>query len=120
MANYILNHDRVTPLEIEGLAGGSGKFLRFPLYSETDAPPFTVAAVTEMAPGARVGLHVQPDQQEILYILGGGGRFTLDGETTPVRTGDVILARAGTNFGLANTGPSVLRYFVVKCRTAMA
>jgi mannose-6-phosphate isomerase-like protein (cupin superfamily) len=69
-----------------------------------------------MAPGARVGLHVQPDQQELLYILEGGGRFTLDGETTAVRTGDAILANAGANFGLANTGASPLRYLVVKCR----
>jgi mannose-6-phosphate isomerase-like protein (cupin superfamily) len=116
LAKYILNHDNVTPVEVEGLFGGAGKFLRFPLYSETEAPPFNLIAVTEMAPGARVGLHVQPDQQELLYILEGGGRFTLDGETTAVRTGDAILANAGTHFGLANTGASPLRYLVVKCR----
>jgi quercetin dioxygenase-like cupin family protein len=116
LAKYILNPDNVTPAEIEGFHGGVGKLLRFPLYSETEAPPFTVVAVTEMASGARVGLHVQPDQQELLYILEGGGRFTLDGETTAVRTGDAILAAAGTNFGLANTGASPLRYLVVKCR----
>jgi len=116
LAKYIINHDNVTPTEIDGLFGGSGKFLRFPLYGETDAPPFTVVAVTEMAPGAKVGLHVQPDQQELLYVLEGGGRFTLDGETTAVKTGDAILAQAGANFGLANTGASPLRYLVVKCR----
>jgi quercetin dioxygenase-like cupin family protein len=119
LAKYIINHDNVTPVEMEGLFGGTGKFLRFPLYSEVQAPPFSLIAVTEMAPGARVGLHVQPDEQELLYVLEGGGRFTLDGKTTAVRTGDAILAQAGANFGLANTGASPLRYLVVKCRISI-
>ena len=116
MAKYIANHGAVTPAEIHGLFGGEGRFLRFPLYSDSDAPPFTVIAVTEMAPGARAGLHVQPDQQELLYLLEGAGEFSIDGETSPVRAGDALLARAGANFALANTSGSALKYLVVKCR----
>lgn len=117
MAKYVIHHNDVVPGEIHGLFGGEGKFLRYPLYSDADAPPFTVIAITEMDPGARVGLHTQPDQQELLYVLEGAGHLTLDGETTAVRSGDAVLARAGVNFGLANTGSSTLRYLVVKCRT---
>ena len=117
MEKYIVNCKDVTPAEVEGLFGGEGKFLRFPMYSDTAAPPFTVIAETEMAPGARAGLHVQPDQQELLYILAGNGHFTIDGETSPVTVGDAILARANANFGLSNTGSTPLRYLVVKCRT---
>ena len=118
MGKNIVNSKEVTPTEVHGLFGGEGKFLRLPLYSDSDAPPFTVIAETEMAPGARAGLHIQPDQQEFLYVLAGHGHFTIDGETSPVKPGDAILARAGANFGLANTGQGPLRYLVVKCRTS--
>jgi oxalate decarboxylase/phosphoglucose isomerase-like protein (cupin superfamily) len=116
LEKYIVNCKDITPGAVEGLFGGEGKFLRFPMYCDAAAPPFTVIAETEMAPGARAGLHVQPDQQELLYLLAGDGHFTMDGETTAVHPGDAILARAGTNFGLANTGSTPLRYLVVKCR----
>ncbi len=118
MAKNIVNCSSIVPAEVEGMFGGAGKFFRFPMYSDTEAPPFTVIAETEMAPGARAGIHIQPDLQELLYILSGAGEFTIDGETSAVRAGDAILARAGTHFGLANTGMSPLRYLVVKCRCA--
>ncbi len=117
MEACIVNCKDVTPAEVEGLFGGEGKFLRFPMYSGAAAPPFTVIAETEMAPGARAGLHVQPDQQELLYVLAGNGTFTIDGECTVVRPGDAILARAGVNFALSNTSMEPLRYLVVKCKT---
>ena len=120
MATVIKNHRDVTPSEVEGLFGGQGKFLRFPLYAESEAPPFTVIAVTEMAPGARAGLHTQPDQQELLYVLEGGGHFTIDGQTSAVKAGDAILARAGAEFALSNSGSIVLWYLVVKCHVGRA
>lgn len=115
---YIVNSKDITATELQGLFGGEGHFLRLPLYSDSDAPPFTVIAETVMAPGARVGLHTQPDQQELLYVLAGLGELTLNGETSAVKQGDAVLARAGSNFGLANTGTEPLRYLVVKCRTS--
>ena len=118
MEEIVVNAQGVKPLAIEGLFGGSGKFLRFPLYDEKAAPPFSVIAETEMAPGARVGLHTQPDQQELLYVLSGSGELAIDGQSRAVRAGDACLARAGANFGLHNTGTDPLRYLVVKCRRA--
>ncbi len=113
---FTARRETTEPIEIEGMFGGQGRFHRWTHYTETDAPPFTVIAETEMAPGARVGLHTQPDQQELLYILEGRGSFTLDGSTHEVEAGDAILARAGTHFGLSNPSPHPLRYLVVKCR----
>ena len=106
----------MTGAEIHGLFGGEGKFTRFPMYSDTDAPPFTVIAETEMAPGARAGLHIQPDLQELLYVLTGAGELSIDGEISPVKAGDAILARAATNFSLERIPERCrLRYLVVKC-----
>jgi mannose-6-phosphate isomerase-like protein (cupin superfamily) len=117
MDRFVSNRKKVTPSPVEGLFGGAGRFLRFPHYGEQDAPPFTVIAETEMAPGAYAGLHTQPDQQELLYILEGSGIFRIDGQQQDVGPGDAILARAGAEFALSNTGSSPLRYLVVKCRT---
>lgn len=57
------------------------------------------------------------DQQELLYILEGAGTFRIDGQQRDVAVGDAILARAGAEFALSNTGSGPLRYLVVKCRT---
>jgi len=118
MDRFVSNRKDVTPTAVEGLFGGAGRFLRFPHYGEKDAPPFTVIAETEMAPGAYAGLHTQPDQHELLYILDGSGTFRIDGQARPVGSGDAILACAGTEFALSNTGSAPLRYLVVKCKTA--
>ena len=105
-------------MAVEGLFGGAGRFQRFAHYGEQEAPPFTVIAETEMAPGSYAGLHTQPDQQELLYLLEGTGRFSIDGVQQDVGPGDAILARAGAEFALANTGKAPLRYLVVKAKTS--
>lgn len=117
MDRFISNRKDVTPSPVEGLFGGAGRFLRIPHFGAQDALPFTVIAETEMAPGAYAGLHTQPDQQELLYILEGSGNFRIDGQQQDVGPGDAILARAGTEFALSNTGSTTLRYLVVKCST---
>ena len=116
MDKYISHRDHITPAETNGLFGGQGSFRRWTHYDDQAAPPFTVIAETEMAPGALAGLHVQPDQQELLYILEGCGRFEIDSQTTDVKAGDALLARAGNNFALTNTSNRPLRYLVVKSR----
>ncbi len=116
---FIRNREQVTPAVVEGLFGGQGRFRRWTFFGESDAPAFTVIAETEMAPGSFAGLHTQPDQQELLYILEGSGDFTLDGVTREVSPGDAILARAGANFALANPSHQPLRYLVVKCRSRL-
>lgn len=120
METYITHRNKVTPAIGEGLFGGRGRFRRWTYYGEAAAPAFTVIAETEMAPGASAGLHTQPDQQELLYILEGRGRFTLDGRVSRVKPGDAILARAGSHFALANPAKKPLRYLVLKCRLPAA
>src|SRR5882724_7878640 len=98
LAKSIINAKNIKPLEIDGLFGGKGKFLRYPMYDDKDAPPFTVVAETEMEVGSSIGMHTQTDQQELLYLLAGAGQITIDGETSQVSKGDAILARAGSSF----------------------
>jgi len=113
----ISNRELTAPVEVRGLFGGKGLFRRWAHYSEADGvAPFTVAAETEMEPGSHAGLHTQPDQHELLYILSGAGEFSINGETLEVKQGDALMAPAGANFALANPGREWLRYLAVKCR----
>lgn len=114
----VSNRESVTPGEVRDLFGGQGLFRRWPHYAGADGVgPFTIVVETEMEPDSRAGLHIQNDQQELLYILEGKGQFTIDGEVRDVKQGDAIMARAGANFALSNPGPRPLRYLAVKCRT---
>lgn len=115
----------VGPAEVRDLFGGKGLFRRWAHYSEADGvAPLTLAVETEMEPGSYAGLHAQPDQHELLYILSGAGKFTITlpgtgqggGETYEVKQGDALLAPAGASFALANPGREWLRYLAVKCK----
>lgn len=119
MQKPLQNRQSAAPAEVRDLFGGKGLFRRWPYYSEGDGVlPFTIIVETEMEPGSYAGLHTQPDQHELLYILEGSGRFTIEGQTLEVKQGDALLAPAGTTFGLANPGGRPLRYLAVKCRTS--
>ena len=39
--------------------------------------------------------HYHRRMTEVYYVLSGGGTITLDGETLPVREGDIVLIRPG-------------------------
>jgi len=117
MKRFIANRELVASAEVRDLFGGKGLFRRWPYYSEGDGVlPFTIIVETEMEPGSYAGLHTQPDQHELLYILEGAGRLAIEGEKLEVKQGDALLAPAGANFALANTGAGPLRYLAVKCR----
>ncbi len=118
MDKYLANREIAASAEVRDLFGGKGVFRRHPYYSEGDGvAPFTMIVETEMEAGAYAGLHTQPEQHELLYILEGAGRFTIDGKSFDVKQGDALLAPAGANFALANPGDRPLRYLAVKCRT---
>lgn len=118
MQKHITNRTSTASAEVRDLFGGKGLFRRWPYYSEGDGVfPFTIIVETEMEPGAHAGLHTQPGQHELLYILEGSGKFTIEDETHDVVQGDALLAPAGTTFALSNPGDQTLRYLAVKCRT---
>ncbi len=114
---YKANQQLAPPSDVRDLFGGKGLFRRAIYYTDKDGiSPFTVIGETEMEPGSYAGIHTQPDQHELLYILEGQGSFTMEGQAMEVKQGDALMAPAGTNFALANTSQRPLRYLVVKCR----
>jgi mannose-6-phosphate isomerase-like protein (cupin superfamily) len=67
-------------------------------------------AVKEVAwltlpPGASIGVHKHEKNEDAYIVVSGSGVFvTADGTETPVKAGDVTIARKGESHGMKNTG----------------
>jgi uncharacterized cupin superfamily protein len=66
-----------------------------------------------LPPGASVGEHPHPDDEEFYYILSGEGDMVLDGQPHPVTAGDIAAVFPGGSHALVNTGPLPLRFLVI-------
>ena len=53
-------------------------------------------------PGGTEGVPHHVSREEVLYVLGGTLRVTLDGEAEDAGPGDVVLVPAGARFGASN------------------
>jgi quercetin dioxygenase-like cupin family protein len=53
-------------------------------------------------PGGTEGVPHHVSREEVLYILGGTLRVTVDGDTADAAAGDVVLVPAGAEFGASN------------------
>lgn len=53
-------------------------------------------------PGRTEGVPHHVSREEVLYILGGTLRVTMDEETADAAAGDVVLVPAGAQFGASN------------------
>ena len=53
-------------------------------------------------PGGTVGVPHHVSREEVLYILSGTLRVTVDGEAADAAAGDVVLVPAGARFGASN------------------
>jgi quercetin dioxygenase-like cupin family protein len=61
-----------------------------------------------LPPGGRLGAHVDT-AEETQFVLAGSGDLILDGETKPIKQGDVFVLREGVSHDLKNTGDGDLR-----------
>lgn len=98
------------------LHGGAGSMRM--QWHFLDASRLPVAVQTwELPPGASEGLHSHdPHEQpldELYLVVAGTGRMRVDAETYDLAVGDSVLAAAGANHDLVNTGPDPLRVLVV-------
>jgi quercetin dioxygenase-like cupin family protein len=53
-------------------------------------------------PGRTDGVPHHVSREEVLYVLSGTLRVTLDGDVTEATAGDVVLVPAGAQFGVSN------------------
>jgi mannose-6-phosphate isomerase-like protein (cupin superfamily) len=69
--------------------------------------------IAELPPGTSIGSHTHAGSEEELYlVLAGTGQMSRNGETFPVKSGDLIRNPPGGTHSLRNTGSETLRIFV--------
>ncbi len=69
--------------------------------------PFSIAHAI-IKPGETTKLHRLHRSVEIYYVLEGEGIISIDGESAPVHSGQVIYIHPGSTQQLRNTGNSIL------------
>lgn len=66
-----------------------------------------------LEPGQAQKPHTHDAEDKIYVVLEGRGRFTLGDATSPVQTGEAVVAPAGTPHGVANDSDARLLVLVV-------
>ena len=96
------------------LFGGHGEVVVRDLLAGRALGGFTAVLGCELAPGASVGTHLQPDFAEVVVVTAGRGTLTVDGVPRAAAPGDVVLLPRGATLALANEGAEPLGYVILK------
>ncbi len=103
------------PARREALFGGSGEVLVWDLLGAARLAPFTAVLSCELAPGGRVGTHVQERYPEIVIVIDGEGSAEVDGAPYDISTGCLIALPLGATLSITNgSSEAPLRYLIVK------
>jgi mannose-6-phosphate isomerase-like protein (cupin superfamily) len=66
-----------------------------------------------LPPGSSLGYHRHALQEEIIYVLAGQGRITVDDETAEITRGDVVPVRLHQPHGVYNPSPADLELLLI-------
>lgn len=98
---------------------GSAEFM----HPSADEPIRSVVTETDEAvvvawhvePGQRIPAHVHPAGQDTWTILSGSGQYQIEasGSSSPISSGDIVVAGKGCVHGVVNDGPEPLRFISV-------
>jgi mannose-6-phosphate isomerase-like protein (cupin superfamily) len=97
------------------LFGGRGEVRVWNLMGNRAMPPFAAVLACELAPGGKVGSHLQQSADEIVVITEGEGTAHVDGEPQALMPGTVVWLPLGKHLKLENGSQAApLRYLIVK------
>ncbi|MEO8366707.1 MAG: cupin domain-containing protein, partial [Pseudoxanthomonas sp.] len=94
-----------------GPHGGTGQTTAYPFFADAPDMPF-VFRKRVLHRGASIGLH-QHDKDEIYYVLGGRGVYTLDGKASEVHAGNSMLTRPGSTHSIRQVGDEDLQLLIM-------
>ena len=109
----------VTGTEVEGLAGGKGKAMRYEIVPKEDLYGHgRLYARIVLAPGSSVGWHQHTHDTEPYYILRGEGDFIEgrsedDRNVTRVHAGQVCVIEVGQWHSLENNSDGELEFMAL-------
>ena len=67
-----------------------------------------LVGINVLAAGQEQPIHDHQDQDKFYFVLEGTGQFTVGDQTVPCGPGTLVLAPAGTDHGVKNSGPQRL------------
>ncbi len=95
-------------------AGGDGQLLgryAYTRHQTNDQDAIREIGWMTLPPGASVGMHKHPNNEDVYLIVEGRGTFVdSNGKETPVAAGDITIARPGQSHALKNTSRRPLRF----------
>ena len=98
----------------QALFGGSGAVRVWSLVAGPRAP-FAAVLACELDPGGRVGAHVQQLHAEVVIVVEGEGRVSVNGAVALVGPGGVVELPLGETLALENgSNDRPLRYLIIK------
>ena len=101
-------------LEMEERAhDGDGSILTARARGRAEGSRLAFVDLTEIPPGASIGVHAHGVDEEVYVIIAGEGTVTLGEEQHRVRPGTVVVNPCGGRHGLRNTGLVPLRLVVI-------
>ena len=100
----------------EQIVHGGTCSVKMLLDSEFESPTAFLNE-TYVEVGKEVEPHTHLGEEEIYYILEGGGVMKIDGEEKRVGSGDTILTKKGSTHSLKNCGTQRLRMVVFAVRS---
>ncbi len=69
--------------------------------------------VMSIPPGGEVGAETHTYTEQTLFFLSGTGEAILNGKTSPIAAGDVVVVTPGTQHNFINTGTVPLKIYTV-------
>ena len=99
---YLIQHDADVAKSERGPHDGPGQTVGYVFFDKTPNLHFSFRKRV-LKPGAGIGYHEQ-HEDEVYYVLSGGGVMTLDDKPYDVGPGTAILTRTGSSHGLKQVG----------------
>lgn len=111
-APQLYPRDQLKKWDREKVAGGEGTLYGEFSHTRNDAPKdWAIKEIgwMRLQPGASIGMHKHEVNEDTYIIVSGEGVFTdTEGKETPVKAGDITIARKGDSHALKNTGSEPL------------
>lgn len=99
----------------DALFGGRGSVRVWDLLGAGTSGSLRVVLACELDPGGSVGRHVQEALDEVVIVLEGTGRATVDATPIPLAPGVTVSLALGSTLSIENASAEApLRYLIVK------
>lgn len=111
-AQQLYPREQLKKWDREKVAGGEGILYGEFSHTRNDAPKdWAIKEIgwMRLEPGASIGMHKHEVNEDTYIIVSGEGVFSdSQGKETPVKAGDITIARKGDTHALKNTGSTPL------------